>query len=135
MDRLELRTKFAGRIETFRLADSDIEVNLRSLSALDRAKIVDKFKILAKAQEDEKALERLTIESQCFIVARGLVNESGARIYQDDEMAAIAEEFPCKALDELSKRILEMSGMSENQSDRLKNSEPTPNAAGSSVLQ
>jgi len=130
MDRLELRTKFASRIERIRLEDFDgMELNIRPLSALERAKIVDKHKKLSK--DSEIALETLTIETQCFIVARGLVDEKGARIYKDDEAAAIAAEIPCKALDEISAKILEISGMSAKASEALKNSNPTPNGDSS----
>jgi len=130
MDRLELRTKFASRIETVRLEDFDnMELNIRPLSALERAKIVDKHKKLSK--DSEIALETLTIETQCFIVARGLVDEKGARIYKDDEADAIAAEIPCKALDQISAKILELSGMAAKAPETLKNSDPTPSGDSS----
>ena len=131
MDRLELRTKFAGRIEQFRLDDFEMDLYLRPLSALERAKIVDKHKKLEKTNKDsDTALETLTIETQCFIVARGLVDEKGGRIYKDDEADAIAAEIPCKALDRISAKILEISGMTARP-DAIKNSDPTPNGDSS----
>jgi len=129
MDRLELRTKFAGRIEKFRLDEFDITVHLRPLSALERAKIVDKHRTLNK--DSETALETLTIQSQCFIVGRGLVDAKGNRIYKDDEADAIADEIPCKALDQISAKILEISGMSAKGADDIKNSETAPSGGSS----
>ena len=136
MDRLQLRTKFASRVEEFRLDDFDLTVHLRPLSAMERAKIVDKHKKFERLnKESDTALETLTIESQCFIVARGLVDEKGSRIYKDDEADAIAAEIPCKALDRISSKILEISGMTAKEAETLKNSDPTPNGDSSSGSQ
>ena len=134
MDRLELRTKFASRIDKFRLEEFEVDVYLRPLSALERAKIVDKYRALEKIKEAENALETLTVEAQCYIVSRGLVDAQGARTYKDEEAQSLAEEFPCKALDAISRRILEISGMSA-AADPVKNSDPTPNADSSFALQ
>lgn len=135
MDRLELRTKFAGKVEKLPLPEFDTEVFVRSLSALDRARVLDKFKVLNKEMEADGALVRMTTEAQCFIVARGLVDQSGNRTYSDEEVAAIGEEIPSKALDAISRKILSLSGIGETAEDPLKNSDPTPNAALTSVLQ
>ena len=132
MDRLQLRTKFASRIEEFRLDEFDLTVHLRPLSAMERAKIVDKHKRFQKLdKESDTALETLTVESQCFIVARGLVDEKGARVYKDDEAAAIADEIPCKALDKISGRILEISGMASKEATELKNAPQSPSGDSS----
>ena len=136
MDRLQLKTKFAERLEDFELEDYGLKLKLRPLSALERAKIVDKHKKLERTNRDsDNAIENVTIETQCFIVARGLVNETGNRIYQDDEAQQLAEEIPCKALDKISARILEISGMTATAATELKNFSPTPNGDSSVVLQ
>lgn len=135
MDRLELRAKFASRIEPFRLESFGLDVNLRGLSALERAKLVDKYRVLDKQKDTDNALETLTVETQCFIVSRGLVDEKGSRIYSDDEAPKIAEEFPCKAIDEIAKQILAISGMSGTQAEEIKNSQPTTSDSFSSALQ
>ncbi len=134
MDRLELRTKFAGKIEAFQIEDFGIEVHLRSLSALERARIVDKYKLLEKGRESgETSFEKMTTEAQCYIVSRGLVDEGGNRIYKDDEAASIADEVPCKALDALSKKILAISGMTGTEEPE-KNSATIPSDGFSATL-
>lgn len=134
MDRLELRTKFAGKIEAFFLEEFGIDVYLRSLSALERARIVDKYRKLDKGKDGDAAtFEEMTIEAQCYIVSRGLVDEKGVRVYKDDEAEAIAEEIPCKALDAISKRILFISGMSAKEEPE-KNSVRIPSDSSPVVL-
>ena len=128
MDRLEFRSKFSERVEKFRLDDFDADLHLRPLSALERAQIIDKHTALGKIQNGDNSFEKLTIEAQCFIVSRGLVNESGNRIYKDEELRELAEEVPGKVLDAISNRILTISGMTEPQENVAKNSEPAPNA-------
>jgi len=135
MDRVELRNKLSGRIEKFRLDEYETDVYVRPLSALDRARIVDKYRALNKAEESDSAFETMTIETQCYVVSRGLVDEGGKRLYLDDEAPKIAEEFPCKALDALSKKILALSGMDGGQVDAEKNSQPVPNEDSNYVLQ
>jgi len=134
MDRLELRKQFSGRIHSFKLDDS-IEVHIRELTALERAKLVDKYRVLEKSKDADNALETLTVEAQCFIASRGLVDEHGARIYSDDEAAKLAEEFPCKLLDRLSLQILTVSGLLKPQDETIKNSETAPNDSFSYALQ
>ncbi len=128
MDRVELRAKFAGRIEGFRLDEFECDLHLRRLSAMARAKLGDKFNLLQSSDAMAKA-ETAVIEVQCRIVAEGLVDEHGARLYQNDELQAIAEEFPATALDRISKEILRISGLAKDEPEALaKNSEPTPSA-------
>lgn len=134
MDRVELRTKFAGRIEKFRLAEFDVDVYIRRLSGRARAKLGDKHKLLA-TDTGANAFEKGVIEVQCRVVAQGLVNEMGSPIYSEDEIDAIADEFPATALDELSKKILEISGLGKSVEDAIKNSVPTPNGNSNSDLQ
>jgi hypothetical protein len=127
MDRVELRKAFSSRIEKFRLEECDQEVHLKKLSALDRARIVDKHAALTKASDTVNPFETITIETQCYIVSRGLVDQNGTRLYGDDDLRAIAEEIPATALDACSKRILAISGMGGEESSAPKNSNPTPN--------
>lgn len=133
MDRLELKTKFAGRIKQFRLEEFDLDLHLHELSALDRAKLVDKYRVLDKTKDAENQLENVTIQTQCFIVSRGLVDAGGKRIYADDEADKIAEEFPCNAIDKISQQILVISGMiAKAQDEAIKNSRPDLNGSSSS---
>ena len=130
MDRVTLRQKLSSRIEQFRLDEFDVDVYLRPLSALARARLGDRFTSL----RDSSTAENSVIELQCRVVAEGLVTESGARIYQNDELQALAEEFPATALDRISGKILAMSGLGGSVSDVIKNSEPTPSDSSSSAL-
>lgn len=132
MDRVELRAKFSAKIEKFRVDEFDLDVSLRRLSAMDRAKLGDAYKALQKA-DVEQSNKAATVEIQCRVISRGLVTESGVRMYGDDELEAIAEEFPASALDSIAKQILSISGLSANVEDTVKNSEPAPIAASASV--
>ena len=133
MDRIELRSKFSGRIEKFRLEEFDLEVYLRQLSALARAKLSDKF-MAVQGDGQSTSAEAAVVEVQCRVVAEGLVDEHGSRIYKDDELQQIAEEIPGTALDQISKRIMTISGLGGGAAEALaKNSEPTPNANSPSV--
>jgi hypothetical protein len=136
MDRLELRTKIAGRIQKFRPSAFDEDLHVRRLSGLQRSRWIDNFQALQKEQESGGLSNfKLTIEAQCSLIACSLVNEAGTRTYQDDELEAVAADLDCLTMDELANEIMVISGMKERQDDRIKNSEPTPNASGSSVLQ
>jgi hypothetical protein len=132
MDRVELRAKFAGRIEPFRLDEFDLDVHIKRLSALARAKLGDRYKSLTSG-EDAKAAENAVIEVQCRVVAEGLVDEHGTRIYRDDELSAIADEFPATALDQLSARILAISGLGISPEITVKNLNPTTSVDSASV--
>lgn len=133
MDRVELRAKFAGRIEPFRLEEFDLNLHIRRLSALARARLGDKFTLL-QGGDKVSSNETAVIEVQSRIVAEGLVDEHGVRIYRDDEATAIAEEFPGTALDKLSNKILEISGIGASvQENLVKNSETVQSAASPSV--
>lgn len=132
MDRVELRTKFAGKIEKFRLDEFDLDLHVKRLSAMARAKLGDAFKALENAGVN-RSNEAATIEIQCRVIAQGLVTEGGARIYQDTELEAIADEFPATALDALAKQILAISGLGTPAEELAKNSEPAPIAASASV--
>lgn len=132
MDRLTFRTKLSSRIERYRLEDFDLEVCLRPLSALDRARVMDTYGRLSKDKDGDKQMERMTSEAQAYIVAQGLVDETGARIYRDDEIMAVGAEIPGVALDQLSSRILEISGFNATVGDAKNASSPIPSASSSS---
>ena len=131
MDRLQLRTKLSSRIEPFRLEEFDLDVHLRRLSALARARLGDAYKLLQESKAS--SAENAVVEIQCRVVAQGLVDEHGARIYQDAELAAIAEEFPATALDQLSSKILAISGLGVSTEELAKNSQPAPSVASPSA--
>lgn len=130
MDRIEFRTALASRIEKFRLDECGLDVFVKKLSALDRARIVDRHRALEKAEDSGHQLETVTKETQCYIVARGLVDEKGGRLYKDDELQAVAEEIPATELDALSRKILSISGM--GSTEPVPNSNPTRNEPSSS---
>lgn len=134
MDRLELRKKFSSRIEKVRLESYDMELHIRPLSALERARTFDRYRELNKGQDAQSMFETMTKEAQCYIASRGLVDDSGAQIYKNDEAEALAEEIPGDALDLIVKDILHISGMDKSE-DAAKNSTPTLSAAFSSALQ
>lgn len=128
MDHLELRTKLASRIEQFRLEEYGIDVHLKPISALHRAQLMDVYRQLEKGKEADDAMQNLTTDAQCFVVARGLVDVNGKPIYQEGEEELIAGEFPAKVLDEISNKILSISGMggtASNIKEMVKNSNPT----------
>jgi hypothetical protein len=137
MDRLELRTRFAASVEKVRLGSIDLDFYIHKLSALDRARMADKYRILERDSKSDApsddATERMTVGAQAFIISRGLVTEAGVRIYKDDEVSAIVEEFPCDALDQLAMKILRHSGIGEAEVDLVKNSEPALSAVSNSV--
>jgi hypothetical protein len=131
MDRLELRTKFASKVEKYELAKYNITLNLRGLSALARAELGDKFTALSKAEADSPAITGVR-EIQARVVSQGLVDDSGNRIYQDNELDDIAKEFPADALDEVAKEIMRISGLGADRVEELKKkSESSPNSGGS----
>jgi hypothetical protein len=131
MDRVALREKLASRVEKIRLEEYGIELFVRPLSALERARVVDKYGLLSKDKEKPPLMETFTIENQCFIVCRGLVQENGKRVYGDDEAEKLADEFPCLVLDRLSTQILILSGMDKSPDEQIKNWSPTPSEGSS----
>jgi hypothetical protein len=135
MNIFEIREKFSCLVEVYRLEEISMDVYLRPLSALDRAKVIDKYRSLDKAKDSENAMESMTINAQCFIVARGLVDEKGNPCCKPEEAAMLAEMFPANALDGLSRKILEMSGIggaAQTITDQAKNLNPSPIADFSS---
>ncbi len=128
MDRLELRKAFFGRIVKHRLDQFGVEVNLRALTGLDRAKAQAKSVIVEKSKDAENSLEIITRELVSFVISRGLVDDSGNRLYGDEEVDRIGEEIPGTAMDEIFAEILSISKL--NRADveaAAKNSKPTLN--------
>lgn len=127
MNREQLKAKFAKRVETVKLENYDVEVTIRPLSALERAQAIDKHKAaLADAEGSETRIEKLLRDVECFVVAKALIDANGNRIYQDTELDTIASDFPCDALDYLSKKVMVVSGIEKEVDEAVKNSTPTP---------
>ena len=127
MDRLELRTKFASRIEPFRLEEFGVSVFLRRLSGLARAKLQFISQDLnGKGTNNPQEI----LDFQCKVIAEGLVDEAGTRLYGDDELAAIATEIPGVAIDPIATKILKISSpeVAANVEQLTKNSEAIPSA-------
>ena len=128
MDRVELRKAFFNRIVKFRLQQFDVEVYLRALMGSDRAKAQAKSVLVEKSKDAENSLEIITKELMSFVISRGLVDESGNRLYGDDEAERIGDEIPGAAMDEIFSEILSISRLNKGQAEEaLKNSSPTPN--------
>ena len=133
MDRLELRTKFASLVEPFRLDEYDMNLHVRKLSALERAKFAEACRVSDRSRDADNMLEVVTKSVSAFVVSRGLVNEDGSRIYRDDELEQITEEFPADALDTIAEKILVISKLKKPVDEEIKNSETVPSDSSSSV--
>jgi len=106
MDRIELRSKFQSRIEKFPLEEFGLEVWLRRLSGLARAKLqLISLELGAKKKSDPQEV----LQFQCQVIAEGLVDAAGARLYKDDESGAVAEEIPGVVIDQIATKILKIS--------------------------
>jgi hypothetical protein len=134
MNRSELRSKFASRIASFRLDEFDLDLHLRHLSAFERAQILEKDEARRNAQKDNNIGQALTltVQTNSLIVAKGLVDEKGNRVYGDDELEVPGSEIPAKALDAIAIEILRISSP---KVDASKNLNPTPSDSSSSDSQ
>lgn len=130
MNREQLRNRVSGRIEKFRL-DDGAEVNIRPLSALDRAKLLDAYRELKPADGKDPLLEDV-IKTQYFIASRSLVDDSGTLLYGLDEFDAMSDELDWKSMDAIAARVIKISGMSA-EDDAGKNSQPTLSDGSSSA--
>jgi hypothetical protein len=136
MDRVELRKAFFSRIVKFRLEQFGLEVNLRALTGSDRAKAQAKSVLVDKSKEADNSLEIMTKELISFVISRGLIDESGNRLYGDDEVDKVADEMPGAAMDEIFSEILSISRLNKtNLEETAKNSSPSPSESSSSGLQ
>ncbi len=141
MNRLELRERFASRIEKFHLDDFDLDVYVRKLSGAERAVFAEKSALANKSKDEPNALSVITQEVLCYVVSRGLVDENGKRVFEDKDACYIAEEFPGDALDAICERILVISKLKKPSQDsgdtsileiEVKNSETVQSDSSSS---
>jgi hypothetical protein len=130
MNREQLRSRASGRIEKFRLDDGS-EVFIRPLSALDRARILDRYKEIRETQGDKQNLEEV-IKSQCFILTRSIVDgESKKLLYPEDDETVVADEIDWPSMDAIAARVIEISGMAVKD-EAEKNLQPTPSGDSNS---
>lgn len=127
MNREQLHSRASGRIEKVRLGDGT-EVSVRPLSALDRARVFDRYNALKSSNGNEPTLEEI-VKTQCFVVSRGLVDESGRLLYQEEDTAAISADL-WDSIDELAAKIIELNRKAKE--DAEKNLQTTPSAISSS---
>jgi len=128
MDRLQLRTKFSSRIEKFRLDEYDLDLNLRKLSATERSHFSERAITANEKKDAPEYMDALTKDVVSYVVAHGLVDETGKRIYADDEEANIPDELPGDVLDAICDRVLVISKLKKASiEEEIKNSDPTPN--------
>jgi hypothetical protein len=119
MDRLEVRKRMDALIVEFRLPGADEVWRLRPLCGLARVKSSEYYTRIRECG-DEPTLERtrLTMETQCFVISQGLVDEAGARIYRDEDAASIAEELAATVMDALSEKIMEISTVKAGDAEK-----------------
>ena len=112
------------RTMEFQLDELGDSVRLRSLSALERARLADAW-TKAAANEGGGA-ETNTREVQCRIAAHGMVDESGERIFGDGDLEAVGQ-INAAALDKICAEILRLSGLSAGAVEvAAKNLQPSP---------
>lgn len=129
MDRLELRTKVSSRIEKFRLDEYDLDLHLRKLSATERSQFSARAINANAGKDTPEYMDKLTKDVVAYVVAHGLVDDSGKRIYSDDEEGVIPDELPGDVLDAICDRVLVISKLKKASiEDEVKNLNPTPNS-------
>lgn len=130
MDRLTLRTKVSSRIEPFRLEEYDLDLHLRKLSATERSHFSERAITANEKKDAPEYMDKLTKDVVAYVVAHGLVDETGKRIYADDEENVIPDELPGDVLDAICDRILVISKLKKASiEDEVKNLNPTPNSS------
>jgi hypothetical protein len=126
---MDSKKRFASRIEQFRLDSTGEEFLVCPLTARERARLIDTYRVLEGGDKSHQ-LENITTEAQAFIIARGLMaDKDGARKYQDSEMDSISDDFLGDDMDEICRKILEISRMGKTSGDELKNSNPAPSGS------
>lgn len=138
MDRDYFKKRSAGRIQVFRPEWSEQDLFIRPVNAIERAKIMDAYLLLSKADEvgGHFLIERATKDLSCFTISCGLVDENGNRIYSYEDRESVGEDLLWEEAKELTDKILSISGIAKPSiSDTLKNSNPTPSADSNSDLQ
>jgi hypothetical protein len=108
--RESLEAAFRRRIKKFHVEPLDADVFLRPLSGAARAQIGDAFESLPKEGPGRQA--PLMREVSARAVAFGLVTEDGTRLYADDDLDVIIQEFEAQVLDLIATEISRISGMS-----------------------
>jgi hypothetical protein len=132
MDRLEIRSKFQSKVTPFTLEKYDITLNLRGLTAMARAELGDKYSAIEKDKSGDNPAVTAVKEIQARVVSQGLVDEKGNRLYRDDELEAIATEFPGDALDAVAKEIMRLSSLTADRVEDIKKKSETAQSSGSS---
>ncbi len=130
MDRLELIRKATGRSEPFRLESLDLTVRIRKMSGRARAKIADMRAAWPKDPDNPENLKptnEQALDLQCLLIADGLVDDNGDRMFTREDALAISDALTGPELDELATRILAVSGLNKPVEEVAKNSAPTPN--------
>lgn len=124
MNREQLEQRAAGKIEKVLLADG-AEVFVRPLSALDRARILDRYRQINTEHPDNEPIEDI-VTTQCLIVARSLIDpETRNLLYPEEDLDAISNEIDWKSMDAIAKRVIDISGLGAKD-DPEKNSQTTP---------
>ena len=108
--RESLQAAFRRRIKKFHVAPLDADVFIRPLSGAARAQIGDAFESLPKDGPGRQA--PLMREVSARAIAFGLVTEDGIRLYSDDDLDVIIQEFDAEVLDLIATEISKISGMS-----------------------
>lgn len=74
------------------------------------------------------------VDAQAMLIALSVVDETGARLYTDEDAPLIAAELPQAVIDEVFGAAQELSGLNVKSSeDAEKNSDGAPSASSSST--
>ena len=108
---MDSKKRLASRIEAFRLEETGEELLLCPLSARERGRLMDTYRVIDQGGTDHQ-FENVSIQAQAFIIARGLVTDrEGTRKYQDSEMESIPDDFLGEDIDSICERILVCTSM------------------------
>ena len=129
MDRETINKKLSGGITKFPLKKYDLEVSVRPLSPLAIGRLADKGINL----NSESVFEN--VETLCLIVAYGLVDDEGNRIYSPDVIEDVSEDIQPIPLKKIANKIIEISKSSEDEETDLKNLKTAPKEDSSSDSQ
>lgn len=92
---------------------TDQDIVVRGLSGLERARLIDRL----AASPDADAMgknERLQLQFACTIVL-GCYLPDGSRLFQDDDVLALAAGEDIEVLAPVANRIMELSRIGEDQ--------------------
>ena len=131
MDREKVSNIFSCKIKKVILEEyGKEEIHIKKLSHMARCIFFDMYE---EARKSGKSAD--ISKSMAFICARSLVDPEGKRLYQDDELDRIYDEYTPEALDDICKKILDVSGISAESEDQEKNVISRQNEDSNSVLQ